>query len=147
MAIYLSNRQKALPIKRGKLRRRLVRLLKELDLAEADLSLSLVGDQEIREINRQYRGVDKATNVLAFALEEGAPMPGAPRVLGDIVISGETVQREAPPLGYTEAELFYFYLIHGLLHLIGYDHEQGPEEEARQAAETDRLWQLLDHGW
>jgi len=145
MAIYLSNRQKALPIKTANLRRRLAKLLKELDLTEADLSVTVTDDAEIREINRQYRGADKATNVLAFALEEGEPMPGAPRVLGDIVISAETIRQEAGPLGYTDGEMFYFYLVHGLLHLIGYDHELGPEEAARQEAETERLWGLINH--
>ena len=146
MAIYLSNRQKALPIKTANLRRRLTKLLKELDLSEADLSVTVTDDAEIREINRQYRGADKATNVLAFAMEEGEPLPGAPRVLGDIIISAETIQKEAGPLGYTEGEMFYFYLVHGLLHLIGYDHEQGSEEAARQEAETERLWGLINHG-
>lgn len=146
MAIYLSNRQKALPIKTANLRRRLARLLRELELTEADLSVTVTDDAEIREINRQYRGVDKATNVLAFALEEGEPLPGAPRVLGDVVISAETIQREAGPLGYTDGEMFYFYLVHGLLHLIGYDHERGPQDAARQEAETERLWGLINHG-
>lgn len=145
MAIHLSNRQKSLPIKTDHLRRRLVRLLKELDLTEADLSVTVTDDEAIREINREYRGVDAPTNVLAFAMEEGEPLPGAPRVLGDIVISAETIRREAPPLGYTDGEMFYFYLVHGLLHLIGYDHERGPAEAARQEAETERLWSLIDH--
>jgi len=145
MAIYLSNRQKALPIKTANLRRRLGKLLKVLDLNEADLSVTVTGDEDIQAINRDYRGVDAPTNVLAFALEEGEPLPGAPRVLGDIVISAETIMREAPPLGYTDGEMFYFYLVHGLLHLIGYDHELGPEEAARQEAETERLWNLINH--
>lgn len=146
MAIYLSNRQKALPINTAKLRRRLARLLRELGLTEADLSVTIVDDPAIAEVNRDYRGVDAPTNVLAFAMEEGEPLPGAPRVLGDVLISAETIMREAPPLGYTEAGMFYFYLIHGLLHLIGYDHEQGPTEAAGQEAETERLWNLIDHG-
>lgn len=146
MAIYLSNRQKALPIKTANLRHRLTKLLKELELSEADLSVTVCGDEEIREINRDYRGVDAPTNVLAFALEEGEPLPGVPRVLGDIVISAETIRREAPPLGYTDGEMFYFYLVHGLLHLIGYDHELGPEEAARQEVETERLWSMINHG-
>jgi len=145
MAIYLSNHQKALRIRPVAIKRRLGLLLKDLNLFEADLSVTVTDDEEIRGINRQYRGMDKPTNVLAFALEEGEPMPGAPRVLGDIVISGETILREAPPLGYTDGEMFYFYLVHGLLHLIGFDHELGPEQEARQAAETERLWGLIRH--
>lgn len=150
MAVHLSNRQKALPLNRAQFRRRLVRLLKILDLTGAEVSVSVVGDEEIRRINREYRGVDSPTNVLAFALEdneEGWPtleIIGAPRVLGDIVLSADTIIREAPPLGYTAEEMLYFYLIHGLLHLLGYDHERGPAEAARQESETDRLWQLLD---
>lgn len=146
MAIYLSNQQKALPINRGKLRRRLARLLNELNLSGADLSVTITDDQSIRRINSQHRGVDAPTNVLAFALEEGFPMPGTPRVLGDVIISSETIMREAEPLGYSEAGMFYFYLIHGLLHLIGYDHELGPAEAVRQESETERLWNLIDHG-
>ncbi|MDL2260153.1 rRNA maturation RNase YbeY [Deltaproteobacteria bacterium OttesenSCG-928-K17] len=145
MAIYLSNRQKALPIKTANLRRRLTKLLKELGLSEADLSVTVTDDAEIRRVNKEYRGVDAPTNVLAFALEEGEPMPGAPRVLGDIIISAETIVKEAPPLGYTDGEMFYFYLVHGLLHLIGYDHEESPEEAARQEAETERLWNIINH--
>lgn len=145
MAIYMSNRQKALPINTGTLRRRLTKLLRELGLEEADVSVTITDDAEIREINQQYRGVDKATNVLAFALEEGQPMPGAPRVLGDIVISAETIQAEAGPLGYTDGEMFYFYLIHGLLHLIGHDHELGPRQAEEQEKETERLWSLINH--
>ncbi len=129
MAIYLSNRQKALPIDDAGLENKLSRLMEILDLAEAELSVTLMDDEEIRALNREYRGVDRATNVLSFAQEEGQPQPpGAARLLGDIVISTETIMREAPPLGYTDEEMLYFYLIHGFLHLIGYDHELGEEE-------------------
>ncbi len=152
MAIYLSNRQKALPINRGKLLRRVLKILKELNLADAELSISVISDEEMREINRQYRGRDKPTNVLSFAQDDaganydGIPTPkGAPRILGDVILAAETVQREAGELGYTDQEMFYFYLIHGLLHLIGYDHELGEDEAKRQEAETERLWQLIDH--
>ena len=145
MAIYLSNRQKALPIKDATLKRRLGKILKELDISEAHVSISLTDDAEIRDINNQYRGVDAPTNVLAFAMEEGPEIMGGPRLLGDIVISGETILAEAPTMGYTDGEMFYFYLVHGLLHLLGYDHEQSPEEATRQEAETERLWNLIRH--
>ncbi|MDR1920425.1 MAG: rRNA maturation RNase YbeY, partial [Candidatus Adiutrix sp.] len=138
-------RQKALPIKSAVLRRRLTKLLKELKLDEADLSVLITGDEEMRRLNGEYRGLNRTTNVLAFAMEEGQALPGAPRVLGDIVISAEAVQREAGPLGYTDGGMFYFYLIHGLLHLTGYDHEAGPEEAALQEAETERLWHMISH--
>ena len=145
MAIHLLSKQKTLPIRPKAMRRRLNVLMKDLGLSETELSITITDDREIRAINAQYRGVDKATNVLAFALEEGPLMPGAPRVLGDIVISADTIRREAGPLGYTDGEMLYFYLVHGLLHLIGYDHEKGPKEAARQEAETERLWNMIRH--
>ena len=145
MAIHLLSKQKTLPIRPKAMRRRLNALMKDLGLSETELSITITDDREIREINAQYRGVDKPTNVLAFALEEGPPMPGAPRVLGDIVISAETIRREAGPLGYTDGEMLYFYLIHGLLHLVGHDHEKGPAEAARQESETERLWNMIRH--
>lgn len=145
MAIHLLSKQKTLPIRPKAIRRRLNILMKDLGLSETELSITITDDREIKAINARYRGVDKATNVLAFALEEGLPMPGTPRVLGDIVISAETIQCEAVQLGYTDGEMLYFYLVHGLLHLIGHDHEKGPEEAARQEAETERLWNMIRH--
>ena len=148
MAIYLSNRQKALPIKDATLKRRLGKILKELNLSEAHVSISITDDAEIQDINQQYRGVNAPTNVLAFAMEEGPEITGGthgPRILGDVVISGETILAEAPTMGYTDGEMFYFYLVHGLLHLLGYDHEKSTEEATRQEDETERLWNLIRH--
>lgn len=139
--VFLSNRQKALPINAGKVKRRVAKLLAAVGEGEAGLSLTVTDDAAIREINRRYRGVDRPTNVLSFPLED----LGGPRVLGDIVISAETIIREAGPLGYTPPEMFWFYLIHGLLHLLGYDHELGEGEARRQEAETERLFGLIDY--
>ena len=149
MAIYLSNRQKALPINEIALKRRLGRLLRELGLAGAGLSVSLVGDEEMRALNRRYRRRNRPTNVLAFPLEGESPWPpGVPRLLGDVVVSTETVLREAEEpgwAGFTVGEALYFHLVHGLTHLLGYAHERGPAEAARQEEETSRLWGLIRH--
>ena len=146
MTIYLSNRQKALPIKAATLRRRLARLLRELELEACDLSVSLVDDEEMRALNRRYRRRNRPTNVLSFPLDGGDPRPaGAPRSLGDIVVSLETVVREAGEQGWPPGEMFYFYLVHGLTHLLGYDHELGLAEAVRQEAETERLFHLIRH--
>ena len=149
MPIYLSNRQKALPINETALKRRLGRLLRESGLAGAELSVSLVGDEEMRTLNRRYRRRDRPANVLSFPLDEGDPRPpGAPRALGDLVVSTETLLREAGEpgwAGFAPGELLYFHLVHGLTHLLGYDHERGPAEAARQEAETKRLWSLIRH--
>jgi len=150
MPIYLSNRQKALPINEIALKRRLGRLLRELGLAGAELSVSLVDDEEMRALNRRYRRRDRPTNVLSFPLGEDdlRRPPGAPRALGDVVVSTETLRREVGEpgwAGFSLGELLYFHLVHGLTHLLGYDHERGPAEAARQEAETSRLWGLIRH--
>jgi probable rRNA maturation factor len=149
MTIYLSNRQKTLPINETALKRRLGRLLRELDLAGVDLSVSLVGDEEMRALNRRYRRRNRPTNALSFPQgEEDIRPPGAPRALGDVVVSVETIIREAREPGWAEftvGGLLYFHLVHGLTHLLGHDHERGPAEAARQEAETLRLWGLIRH--
>jgi rRNA maturation RNase YbeY len=149
MPIYLSNRQRALPINEIAMKRRLGRLLRELGLAGAELSVSLVGDEEMRALNRRYRRRNRPANVLSFPLDEGDfRPPGPPRALGDVVVSTETLLRETGEPGWADfnaGELLYFHLVHGLTHLLGYDHERGPAEAARQEAETGRLWGLIRH--
>ena len=143
MSIYLTIKSNALPINRQTLRRRVAKLLAELNYADWDLSLLVTDDAGIKEINREYRQKNKATNVLSFSMLEGEPMPGAPAILGDLVISAETIIKESASLGYTPEEMFYFYLIHGLLHLVGYDHEKGAREAQAQEAENLRLFQQI----
>lgn len=107
----------------------------------ASLALSLVGDAAIRRLNREHRGKDKATDVLSFPLASphDVASDGAPeRLLGDIVISLDTAKRQARAYGATlDAELLRL-LIHGLLHVLGHDHER-PGEARRMRAEERRL--------
>lgn len=98
-----------------------------------EVSVVFADDEYIRELNHQYRGIDKATDVLSFALDEGEEpdVVDGPEesLLGDIVISLETAIRQAEEFGHSlERELSYL-TIHGMLHLTGYDHET-PEEKA-----------------
>jgi len=87
-------------------------------LTNKDIELILTTDEEIRELNKIYRNKDKATDVLSFPLED---MPGMP--LGSIVISLDTAKRIANELGHSIEEEIKLLFIHGLLHLLGYDHE------------------------
>ena len=116
-------------------------LLGLLGLADAELSLSLVGDAAIRELNRTWRSVDRSTDVLAFPLE-AEPGPGTraePRLLGDVVISLDTAARQADGGGWSLAEEVNRLLLHGLLHLVGYDHEESRAEQLRMRSEETRL--------
>lgn len=117
----------------------------EADIGEAELAVMLTDDAGIRTLNSNWRGIDKATNVLSFpALQPtGAGGPDdAPRMLGDIAIAYETTRREADD----EQKPFDHHLshlaVHGFLHLIGYDHEKDDDAETMEALETEILAQL-----
>lgn len=119
------------------------RLLTAMGEDEAALSLSLVGDDAIRSLNRQYRGRDAATDVLSFPLEEAiAPE----RMLGDVVISIETARRQADAYDAPLQRELYRLLIHGLLHLAGHDHIE-PSERTLMRREERRLAAAIDLPW
>jgi len=115
----------------------------DADVGEAALAIMLTDDSGIRTLNNNWRGIDKATNVLSFpALQPPAGAPSdAPRMLGDIAIAYETMRREADE----EHKPFDHHLshlaVHGFLHLIGFDHENDDEAEEMEALET----QILAH--
>lgn len=92
-----------------------------------EISISIVDENEIRELNNQYRGVDKKTDVLSFPLYERDEIPQS-GMLGDIVISSNKVREQAKEFGHSEEREFIYLAIHSLLHLLGYDHI---EEEDR----------------
>jgi probable rRNA maturation factor len=108
----------------------------------------IVDDAEIRTINRDYLGRDKATNVISFAMQEGEGAGVQPGLLGDVVISADTAARDAAEAGIAFERELYFLLLHGFLHLLGYDHERGTEEEAKgmEAREREVFAMLADEG-
>jgi probable rRNA maturation factor len=103
-----------------------------LGCPEAELSISIVGDRAIRRINREYLERDKATNVISFAMQEGEFGQVHPGLLGDVVISADTAAAEAQEGGIPFFSRLSFLLLHGILHITGYDHERSGEEEARR---------------
>jgi probable rRNA maturation factor len=115
-------------------------VIDELAVAdECEVSIRIVDEEEGRELNKQYRDKDGATNVLSFPAENTAIVnlpPGLPQLLGDIVICGPVVEREAADQ-QKEIESHWAHLVvHGTLHLLGHDHEEEGEAEAMEAIET-----------
>lgn len=109
-----------------------------------ELSVSIVGDRAIRRINRDYLAKDRPTNVISFSLQEGEFGSVNPLGLGDVVISADTALREAEEGGMEFFERLCFLLLHGTLHLCGYDHERsGEEEAARMEAREEELFSIL----
>jgi probable rRNA maturation factor len=128
----------ASPIGSSAIKLRAERMLAALSLRKAELSLVLCDDATIQQLNRQHRRKNKPTDVLAFALREGPVLRGAEELLGDVVISIDTARRQADERGHPLWAEVTMLLAHGLLHLLGYDH-QTDEEERRMNARADVL--------
>jgi probable rRNA maturation factor len=110
-----------------------------------EVSLVVCGDEEIHELNREYRGVDRPTDVLSFALEEGEDMwvpEGEPLLLGDIVISLPRAAAQAEEFGHSLRREAVFLFVHGMLHLLGYDHME-PEDEQEMMALQNQVMDKL----
>ena len=110
---------------------------------EKSLSLSLVSDTEIQELNSKWRGKDQPTDVLSFSAQEGFEMPGTEELLGDIVISVDTAKSQAKQYGHSLTEELLVLFVHGLCHLLGYDHEKGPKEARLQAERETEILQKI----
>lgn len=144
MKIHIENRQNRLKIKKLDLRKVARRILSASGCPDAELSVLIVDDDEIRIINRDYLGRDKTTNVISFAMQEGEGAGIQPGLLGDVVISADTAARDAAEAGLPFASELYFLLLHGILHLLGYDHERGSESDARvMEAKEQEIFALL----
>ncbi len=98
---------------------------------DAEVSLVLVDDMYIRSLNSEYRGIDSPTDVLSFAMLEGEALPGQEEelILGDVVVSVQTARRQADEYGHSFLRETAYLTAHGVLHLLGYDHQ---EEEGRE---------------
>jgi probable rRNA maturation factor len=122
-----------------------------LDDAPAEMSLVLADDALVQTLNRDYRDKDKPTNVLSFALLDGsddsdddtddvlAREEGMPILIGDVILAFETVQREALEQGKSFGDHLTHLVIHGVLHLLGYDHQSDPDADRMERLETSIL--------
>jgi probable rRNA maturation factor len=108
----------------------------------ATAAVALSSDQHVQALNRAYRGKDKPTNVLSFPAPRGTSGGGTPSFLGDIVLAAETVAREAAEQGTPPSHHLQHLVVHGLLHLHGYDHECTEDAEEMEAVEVGVLARL-----
>ena len=133
-------------IKAHSIKRTARAILNSVGESDATLAVSLVGDDEIRKLNRIHRGMDRSTDVLSFPLVSASDPAGSERLLGDVVISVETARRQAAdydaPL---EAEINRL-LVHGVLHVIGHDHHRA-DERKRMKAEERRIAKAIGMPW
>ncbi len=148
--VAIINRQRRFALDREGLQAAVAAVLDHCGEAGQEVSVVLVSDRTMRQFNRDYRGRDEATDVLSFAMREGAQGDESGAILGDLVISLETVVRQSGEpfsdgrvqTGTAQRELALM-TIHGLLHLMGYDHEGNAAEEAAMIAKENELFALF----
>ncbi|MDY6881800.1 MAG: rRNA maturation RNase YbeY [Desulfatiglans sp.] len=126
------------------MRRKVEKILKDLGCDDKELSILLTDDERIAQLNKHYLGREGPTNVLAFPMGPDS-FPKVPSyMMGDVVISLETAVRESKEQGEPSERVVDRLLIHGILHLLGYDHEISSEESLRMDQEEHRLMALLE---
>ncbi|MEJ2254160.1 MAG: rRNA maturation RNase YbeY [Nitrospirota bacterium] len=143
--VSISNRQRKIKLDRKRLETDSLKALSLLGLQRTELSVLLAGPERVRQLNRTYRGRDHATDVLSFPLHDlsrGFPVEGEV-LLGDVVINPVRAEEQAREQGVALEEELRRLLVHGLLHLLGYEHEASPEQARRmRRKERDLLRKL-----
>ena len=143
MEFQISEHPEVSGISRKKIKQNLMKLLSDLGCHDKELSILFTDDNRMAQLNERYLGRKGPTNVLAFPMSDGKDPDDDSVMLGDVVISSDTALRESEELGepleYTVDRL----LIHGILHLLGFDHTKSEEEAVRMEKEEKRLMELI----
>lgn len=143
IGVAVSNRQRVFKLDVSRLKRHARRILLEMGFIKAELSIVCVEDGEMRLLNATYRSKHETTDVLAFAMNEGEFAGINPHLLGDVVISLETAMCQAAQADREVGDELDALLIHGILHLIGYDHERSTADARIMREKERRLRHLL----
>lgn len=118
--------------------------LKHENVSNAYFSVIFIDDDKMHEMNKEYRGIDRTTDVLSFALEDNQTFVSEIRELGDIFISIPKMMEQAKEYGHSEKRELSFLVCHGLLHLLGYDHTRSEEDEKIHFGLQDEILKELD---
>lgn len=127
MEILIKNQQERIKIDVDLMEEKTRKVLDDLGCKESELSILLVDDKEIQRLNKQYRGIDSSTDVLSFSMGEGKGSEINRWLLGDIIISLETASKQASERGHDIIDEVLMLIVHGILHLLGYHHEDSDE--------------------
>ena len=141
MAVEITGRGAGKKVSTRALKKIAQAILDIMGRSEAELSLALIGNAEMRTLNARYRNKDYPTDVLSFPVEEGSPGVGA--LLGDVIISVDKAREQALERGHTEAEEIVTLLIHGIVHLLGYDHERSTKEALAMKRQENKIRRAL----
>ncbi|MFV9646007.1 MAG: rRNA maturation RNase YbeY [Desulfobacterales bacterium] len=143
MEILIDNRQNKRRILQEKIQQTAQVILSALDCPDGELSILIVDDIQIEELNKRYLNRLGPTNVIAFPMREGRFSNITPRLLGDVVISVEAAVREGELAKISMEDRFDQLLIHGILHLFGYDHEKSEQDAQQMEKKSDELLDVL----
>lgn len=137
IAVDIANQQTSVSLDRVRLRRAVRTILKDASIREARISLAFVDDPTIARLNEQFLDHHGPTDVLSFVLDSGEG-----RLEGEVVVSAETAMREAPRFGWTPHDELLLYVVHGTLHLVGYDDQTAGPRVRMRAREREVLEQV-----
>jgi len=142
MKVLATSKQTVIDIDLPRIKRSSGKILRILENENSEISLTFVDDAGITDINRQYLRRNYPTNVIAFSMNEGEFGDVNPDILGDIIISTETALRDAKVGGLSFEDEIDYLMIHGVLHLLGYDHELPGEAEEMKEKEKETFFAL-----
>jgi probable rRNA maturation factor len=141
--VFIKNQQKIIPVEAKKIRKAAERILASLRISGYELSVLLLDNKGIRAVNKKYLNRNRPTNVISFSLTEGEFGNINPHVLGDVVISVEKALEQAETRGTSLEEKLTFLLIHGVLHLVGYDHEKKGSEREKMREKEKEVYKVV----
>ena len=143
MEVLIDNRQSRYKIPPKRMQQTVRVILNALDFPDGEISILIVDDPQIENLNQKYLNRRGPTNVIAFAMREGEFSHLTPHLLGDVVISADTTAKEAQHGGMSIERRFDELLVHGILHLFGYDHEDNEKEARRMEEKSRELLELI----
>ena len=143
MEVLIDNRQNRHKISPKKIQQTVQVILNALEFPDGEISILLVDDPQIETLNQKYLNRQGPTNVIAFAMREGEFSHLSPQLLGDVVISTDTAAKEAQNSGMSIEQRFKELLVHGILHLFGYDHETSDQDARKMEKKNQELLELI----
>jgi len=143
MEVLIDNRQSSCGMPLKKIRRTVEVILGALDCPDGEISILIVDDPQIEKLNRKYLNRTGPTNVIAFSMREGEFSHLNPQLLGDVVISTDTAAKEAQNSAMSMEQRFSELLVHGILHLFGYDHENSEQNARKMEKKSQELLKLI----
>ncbi|MBU1162498.1 MAG: rRNA maturation RNase YbeY [Proteobacteria bacterium] len=144
MEVLIDNRQKKYKISMTAIQQKTTDILNALACHDSEISILIVDDPQIAILNKKYLRRYGPTNVIAFPMRTEQFSNINPELLGDVVISIETAEKEGKSIGISMEERFTQLLVHGILHLLGYDHEKSEQEADKMEKKSDEILKLIE---